>query len=63
MAATEASNASSGRSLYDRLGVDSKATGEQLRVAYRALALELHPDKAVSKGRAPARLAGCVPER
>jgi DnaJ-class molecular chaperone len=35
----------SGRSLYDVLGVDRLADGEQIKAAYRRLALRYHPDK------------------
>ena len=30
---------------YELLGVDSKATTEQIRTAYRVAALKAHPDK------------------
>jgi diphthamide biosynthesis protein 3 len=36
-------------SYYFRLGVEVDATDEQIRQAYRALALQLHPDKCLGK--------------
>jgi hypothetical protein len=35
----------SGRSLYDVLGVDRLADAEQIKAAYRRLAMRYHPDK------------------
>ena len=40
-----------GESFYDLLGVDSDATSEELKRAYKRQSLQMHPDKLAQKGK------------
>ena len=47
------------QSLYDVLQVDSDATFEQIKIAFKKRALEVHPDKGGSKEGFKKIMCGC----